>query len=76
MRVNVFISDVDDSAGKPPRLLVLPLAPDAAIPKDFRSEEWTYFATTDTSDKLLGAPARDIEEKITDRGYALVDPTG
>ena len=76
MQVNVFISDVDGNSGKAPRLLILPADPDASIPQNLRSYEWTYFATTNTSDKLIGATAEVVEAAIVRDGYALVSPTG
>ncbi len=76
MQVNVFIEDVDGNEGQSPRLLILPVAPDAAIPVDFRSGGWTYFATTSTDDKLLGAPAGKVEADIASKGFSVVQPTG
>lgn len=76
MQVNVFISDVDGNTGQPPKLLILPADPDAAIPENLRSYEWTYFATTNTTDKLIGARADVVEAAIARHGYALVSPTG
>ena len=74
MRVNVFISASKD--GQPPSLLVLPLDPGAAIPRHLQDTEWQHFATTLTSDKLLGAKADAIEADITKNGYSIVSPTG
>ena len=76
MQVNVFVSEVDGNMGRAPRMLILPVAPDASIPADFRSEEWTYLATTDSRDKLLGATAETIEADIASRGFCVVQPTG
>ena len=76
MQVNVFISDVDGNSGKAPRLLILPADPDASIPQNLRSYEWTYFATTTSSDKLIGATAAAVEAEIAEQGYSVVSPTG
>lgn len=54
MQVNVFVTRIAGQLQR--RLLVLPLAPQAAIPKVLR-DGWTYFATVDTHDKLLAASA-------------------
>lgn len=76
MQVNVFISEVDGTMGAAPRLLILPAGPNAAIPENLRSYEWTYFVTTTTDDKLIGAATEFVEAGITRHGYALVPPTG
>ena len=74
MQVNVFISTGTDDS--PRRMLVLPLDPGAAIPRHLQDTEWQHFATTLTSDKLLGARADAIEADITRNGYSIVSPTG
>ncbi|MBB4051128.1 hypothetical protein GGR20_000746 [Devosia subaequoris] len=74
MQVNVFISDQKD--GKAPQLLVLPMGPEAVIPRHLQHQEWRHFATTMTDDKLLGAPSPEIEAAIARDRYALVSPTG
>ena len=74
MQVNVFISTGTDDS--PRRLLVLPLDPGAAIPRHLQDTEWQHFATTLTSDKLLGARADVIEADIARNGYSIVSPTG
>ncbi|WP_297105612.1 hypothetical protein [uncultured Devosia sp.] len=74
MQVNVFISAGTEE--NPPKLLVLPLGPEAAIPRHLQGTEWRHFATTMTDDRLLGARAADIEADIAANGYALVAPTG
>ncbi|QDZ10504.1 hypothetical protein [Devosia ginsengisoli] len=76
MQVNVFISEVDGAMGGTPRLLILPAGPNATIPENLRSYEWTYFATTTTDDKLIGAATEIVEAGIARHGYALVSPTG
>ena len=74
MHVNIFISS--EETEQPRRLLVLPIAPDAAIPSHLRDVQWRHFARTMTGDKLLGATAESIEADIDRLGYALVSPTG
>ena len=74
MQVNVFISEIAE--GQSPQLLVLPLGPEAVIPRHLQEYEWRHFATTLTADKLLGAPAALIEADIARDGYSLVSPTG
>lgn len=74
MQVNVFISTGTDDS--PRRMLVLPLDPGAAIPRHLQDTEWQHFATTLTSDKLLGARADVIEADIARNGYSIVSPTG
>lgn len=54
---------------------MLPLAPQAVIPKELRNG-WTYFATVGTHDKLLAASAAKVEADIVDKGYAVVEETG
>lgn len=73
MQVNVFVTRVD---GKLQRdLLVLPQAPDAAIPAQYR-EGWTYYATVDTLDRMFGdIDARAIEAEIGKSGFAVVTPS-
>lgn len=73
MQVNVFVVRGAGEARK--RLLVLPIAPGAAIPSDL-SDEWTYFCTVDTHDKLLAASARKIEANIGSQGHCIVEVTG
>jgi hypothetical protein len=73
VQVNVFVTRIEGQLQM--RLLVLPLAPQAAIPKEFR-DGWTYFATVDTHDKLLAASAAKVEADIGANGYAVVEPTG
>ena len=73
MQVNVFISTGTDDS--PRRMLVLPLDPGAAIPRHLQDTEWQHFATTLTSDKLLGARADVIEADIARNGYSIVSPT-
>ncbi len=72
MQVNVFV--VRGAGDARNRLLVLPLAPGAAIPKEL-SDEWTYFCTVDTQDTLLAASARRIEAEIEQKGHCVVDAT-
>lgn len=76
MQVNVFISEVDGTLGEAPRLLILPAGPHASIPENLRSYEWTYFATTTSDDKLIGATVDAVEAEIAQQGYSLVSPTG
>lgn len=74
MQVNVLISE---PFGKcPPALLVLPYSPLAAIPRHLQGMSWRHLAITAADDKLLGAPADQIEMAISQGGYALVQPTG
>lgn len=73
MQVNVFV--VRGTGDERKRLLVLPIAPGAAIPKDL-SEEWTYFCTVDTHDKLLAASSGKIEADIAREGHCVVEATG
>jgi hypothetical protein len=75
MQVIVFISKVDQS-GSAPRLLILPDRPDVAIPPHLRDTEWTYFVTTSSNDKLIGAAAARIEAELVTEGYSMVKPTG
>ena len=74
MQVNVFISE---NLGRcPPALLILPYGPMAAIPRHLQGMPWRHLAITAADDKLLGAPAAQIESAISEAGYALVNPTG
>jgi hypothetical protein len=74
MQVNVLISEpVGNTA---PALLVLPYSPLAAIPRHLQGMSWRHLAITAADDKLLGASAENIEASISERGYALVSPTG
>ena len=57
-------------------LLVLPYGPMASIPRHLQGADWSYFATTTTGDKLMGAPAATVEAGIAQHGYVLVSPTG
>ena len=74
MQVNVLISDPVGNC--PPALLVLPYGPTAAIPRHLQGMKWRHLAITAADDKLLGAPANQIEVAISQGGYALVHPTG
>lgn len=72
MRVNVFI--VRENGQLTNELLVLPLSPEAAIPKE-RRDNWRYYSTVDTADSLFGdIDARAIEAEIGANGFALVVP--
>lgn len=74
MQVNVFIANATHGGTK--TLLVLPYGPLASIPRHLQGAEWSYFATTTTNDKLMGATAATVEEGIAQHGYALVSPAG
>ena len=71
MQVNVFISETVGQC--PPVLLNLPYGLMAAIPRHLQGMPWRL-AITAADDKLLGAPAAQIESAISEAGYALVRP--
>lgn len=73
MQVNVFVTQPRGELGK--RLLVLPIRPSAAVPLDHR-DEWVYFATVDTGDKLLAASKEKVEADLASKGHSVVDATG
>ena len=73
MQVNVFISETVGQC--PPALLNLPYGLMAAIPRRLQGMPWRHLATTAADDKLLGAPAAQIESAISEADYALVHPT-
>ena len=75
MQVNVFIS-TPAAVDEVPSLLVLPYGPAAAIPRHLQGLEWRHLATTMSDDKLLGASAADVQQRIERDGYAVVAPTG
>jgi|TARA_R100000365_G_C2731566_1_gene61737 hypothetical protein len=74
MQVNVFISETKGQG--PPALLVMPYSPMVAIPRHLQGMPWRHLAITAADDKLLGAPAAQIEAAISEAGYALVQPAG
>jgi hypothetical protein len=74
MQVNVFIANAAGGEGK--TLLVLPYEPMASIPRHLQGADWSYFVTTTTDDKVIGAPAATVEASIAEHGYSLVSPTG
>jgi hypothetical protein len=72
MQVNVFISR--EAGHLHDKLLVLPMAPKAPIPKTYRVG-WQYFATTDTADAMFGnVDPRAIEVELSSNGFAIVSP--
>jgi len=72
MNVNVFVSRADGALQS--EILVLPQAPNAPLPEKYRND-WHYFATVDTGDKLFGdIDARAIESELASAGYAVVRP--
>lgn len=74
MQVNVLVCEMGKQC--PPALLILPYGPMAAIPRHLQGMSWRHLAITAADDKLLGAPAGEVELAIAENGYALVQPTG
>jgi hypothetical protein len=69
MQVNVFITRQDGQLQN--RLLVLPISPTAAIPKEYRSG-WSYYATLDSADAMFsGLP---VDADLAAKGFAVVEP--
>lgn len=72
MQVNVFITRQDGQLQN--KLLVLPITPAAAIPKEYRVG-WTYYASVSTADRMFGdVDAATLEEQIAAKGFAVVVP--
>lgn len=72
MQVNVFITRSNGQLQR--ELLVLPVSPQSAIPPKYRNE-WNYFATVDTGDRMFGeVDARSIEAELARSGFAVVTP--
>lgn len=72
MQVNVFVAS--KASGEPPTILVLPFGPTAVIPRHLLALDWRHLAVTMTDDRLIGAPAVDVEAAIGQHGYALLSP--
>ena len=70
MQVNVFITRLDRQMQN--GLLVLPYGPQTNIPHHLRHLSWHNLATTMTNDRLLSAPADQIEADIKTQGFAVV----
>jgi hypothetical protein len=72
MQVNVFITREDGQLQN--KLLVLPISPQSAIPKEHR-DDWRYYATVSTGDRMFGdIDARAIETEVAANGFAIVSP--
>ena len=72
MQVNVFITRQQGRLGT--QLLVLPINPQAAIPKEYR-DGWRYYSTVNPGDRMFGdIDARAIEAELAASGYAIVTP--
>jgi hypothetical protein len=72
MQVNVFISAV--TSEEKPKLLVLPLGPEAAIPPHLQYLDWRYFATSSADDAIIGGPPGEVEVSLARDGYFLTTP--
>lgn len=72
MQVNVFVTWKNGQLQR--ELLVLPLAPQTAIPVEYR-DSWNYYATVETGDRMFGdIDAQAIEVEIAASGFAMVTP--
>jgi hypothetical protein len=72
MQVNVFVTHNEGDAKV--KLLVLPSSANSSIPPQFRLG-WTYYATINTSDRMLGdTDAVTLEAKLAMQGYAIIKP--
>ena len=69
MQVNVFVGRAEGQLLN--KLLLLPISPTAAIPKEYRSG-WNYFATLDTRDAIFAGKA--VDSDLAARGFAVVLP--
>lgn len=69
MQVNVFITRENGQLQN--KLLVLPITPIAAIPKEYR-DGWRYYATVPSTDAMFNGV--DVERSLADKGFAVVEP--
>jgi hypothetical protein len=73
MQVNIFVSEVIQD-GQPSTMLVLPVGPDAKIPKHLQNIEWRYLATTEADDRIIGMERGEVEVAISTDGYLVTKP--
>jgi hypothetical protein len=72
MRVNVFITRQQGQSRN--ELLVLPASAQSAIPPQYQAGS-TYYATTDTADRMFGdIDTSELEADVADQGFAIVKP--
>jgi len=75
MQVNVFISAVQHNSAAP-TFLLLPLRPQANIPKHLQGVEWRYLTTTEADDSIIGMAPADVEAAVVRDGYLVASTSG
>ncbi|MFD2648057.1 hypothetical protein ACFSX5_09665 [Devosia albogilva] len=72
MRVKLYVSEVQDRAGKA-QMLVLQDGPSAAIPLRLQDREWRLLGTTATSDHRIPATAAAVEAALRRDGHCVLE---
>lgn len=72
MRVKLYVSEVQDHAGKA-QMLVVQDGPTAAIPLRLQDREWRLLGTTKTGDHRIPASAPAVEAALRRDGHCVLE---